>query len=502
MRRSRSPRNRSPRLVADTWVPSSNRTYGRMRSRSPPAFRRRSRSPPFYNRDSGNGSYSKAHSPPRRFSPRREGRPRSPPPSSWRSRSPYSESRSRDFSRGRATPKRPRDLSPPTQDFRSSRRPPLSPNDMYRRSSSHSRRGYLRDDPPRGPVARRSRSPFQAGRMDRYGGIYPGQRRRSPSPRGAPSTYNSAPGSMPNSRRTSPFTDRISSFPIDARPRSPNPSEHRRMSRNSENSQSYPERTPPVRSRFSKDEAMPRSPAPDQPPIRTGRAPDRGTWGPSRGSGDQGTDSNRFSATSPANIPSHPKAGNTLQSQSPPSGPSHGPKALHGRGSNLSLLSAPTRPRGGPNFKENAWGGTPVRRGSSISSHTPPTGPRVSHPPSGPAEMHRHNVYRQGSNAGTPHPRTPKYTNHLASLPSIVPGGRLLQSNFEFTLEKRLAQLDADRDRLLDQVSECQRQTRAGVRDWEKLDRESSICALKSELAEGHLQRIADGESVQAAAIF
>lgn len=62
----------------------------------------------------------------------------------------------------------------------------------------------------------------------------------------------------------------------------------------------------------------------------------------------------------------------------------------------------------------------------------------------------------------------------------------------DYAVEKRLAQLDADREKLLDQVAETQRSKRAGLRDWDRLDRESSICALKSELAEGHLQRMAD----------
>lgn len=67
--------------------------------------------------------------------------------------------------------------------------------------------------------------------------------------------------------------------------------------------------------------------------------------------------------------------------------------------------------------------------------------------------------------------------------------------------EKRLAQLEADRERLLDQMAETQRSKRAGLRDWDRLDRESSICALKSELAEGHLQRMAD-ESIGGGVLF
>jgi hypothetical protein len=46
-----------------------------------------------------------------------------------------------------------------------------------------------------------------------------------------------------------------------------------------------------------------------------------------------------------------------------------------------------------------------------------------------------------------------------------------------------------------------QRSKRAELRDWDRLDRESSICALKSELAEGNLQRMAD-ESIGGGILF
>lgn len=67
--------------------------------------------------------------------------------------------------------------------------------------------------------------------------------------------------------------------------------------------------------------------------------------------------------------------------------------------------------------------------------------------------------------------------------------------------EKRLSQLDVDREKLMHQVAETQRSKRSGLRDWDRLDRESSICALKSELAEGHLQRMAD-ESLGGGVLF
>lgn len=83
----------------------------------------------------------------------------------------------------------------------------------------------------------------------------------------------------------------------------------------------------------------------------------------------------------------------------------------------------------------------------------------------------------------------------------MIPGGRALPSPLDAATEKRLSQLEVDREKLLEQMAETQRSKRAGLRDWDRLDRESSICALKSELAEGHLQRMAD-ESIGGGVLF
>lgn len=82
-----------------------------------------------------------------------------------------------------------------------------------------------------------------------------------------------------------------------------------------------------------------------------------------------------------------------------------------------------------------------------------------------------------------------------------MPEGRSLPSLLDPAVEKRLAQLDVDKEKLLEQIAETQRSKRAELRDWDRLDRESSICALKSELAEGHLQRMAD-ESIGGGNLF
>ena len=72
----------------------------------------------------------------------------------------------------------------------------------------------------------------------------------------------------------------------------------------------------------------------------------------------------------------------------------------------------------------------------------------------------------------------------------IIPGGKLQPSGMEPDREKRLAQLEADREKLLEQIEEKQRAKRASLRDWERLERESETAALRSELAEGHLERM------------
>ncbi|KAE8147955.1 hypothetical protein BDV25DRAFT_159293 [Aspergillus avenaceus] len=506
IRRSRSPRNRSPRLVADTWVPSSSRSYNRMRSRSPPAFRgRSSRSPSFYSRDTVPVSYIKACSPPRRFSPRREGRPRSPLPTSWRPRSPYGETRGRDFSRDRNTPKRSRDRSPPNQDFRSSRRerPALATGDQYIRPNSPSRRNFLRDNLSRVPMIPQSRSPNQDNRRGRHTEGYVMQRRRSPSPRCAPSVYTSAPGSISNSRRSSPFTDRVNIVHNNSRNQSPSSHSipYRRLSKNAGSS---PSRAFFTKSKLGQDEPRHEPQSVDQAGSTLGRGPDvEHSAGRTLEIQDHAVSQSNTIPT--GCVPSHPRAYISAQRQSPPSGPSHGPRSLTSqqRSSSISLLSAPTRPRGGPSFKDNIWSGAPARRGPiSAGHHAPPTGPRTSHLPTAPgAEIHRH-PYRQSSVTGSLYPRTPKFMNHLTGLSPIVTGGRLLPSKLDSLAEKRISQLDADKDRLLEQIADSQKSKRSGVRDWDRLDRESSICALKSELAEGHLQRLTDGESTHVSAIF
>ncbi|XHF99068.1 hypothetical protein AWENTII_002580 [Aspergillus wentii] len=508
IRHARSPpRNRSPRLVADTWVPSNSRVYDRLRSRSPPAFRRRSRSPSFHNRDACAGTYGRTRSP-RRFSPRRDGRARSPLQTSWRPRSPFGDSRTRDASWGRTTPKRLRDQSPPSQDFRFFKRECIASStcDRYGKPASPSRRNISGENVSHAPLLPRSRSPFQGGRRERYPDTI---RRRSPSPsKGNSSVQTSTPGSIANSRRSSPLShvDRINSQPFDSRSRSPANSSipHRPFSRPFDRSPPYQERTHPAKYQaFGRDWTRHISPNDEHTVISSGSRRDPESHGVTRSlENQQQMESIQSNVThASGSTPSQPKA-YLLPTQLPPSGPSHGSKSFssHNRGPNISLLSAPTRPRWASNFRENSWAGGSARRGPVPSA---PSGPRGNFTPTGSGvETSRQSVHRQSSVTPTTHPRAPRLTNHLAGLCSIIPGGKFFLSQLEPTMERRLSQLAADQERLFEQIAERQKLKRFGMRDWDKLDRESAISALKSELADGHLQRITDGESVGVGTTF
>lgn len=200
-----------------------------------------------------------------------------------------------------------------------------------------------------------------------------------------------------------------------------------------------------------------------------------------------------------SSIPTQPRHG--MGGQSPPSGPSQGAKTVSApnRGShNLSLLSAPTRPRRGGS-REGSWPNSPMARRVPPGNvpQSVPSGPRASFTPpmpgAGPGGGYRHPGPRPNGSISAASSSSPisKGPNHLAGLSVIIPGGKILPS-VDSATEKRLSQLELDREKLLEHMTETQKSKRAGLRDWDRLDREISICALKSELAEGHLQRMAD----------
>lgn len=87
--------------------------------------------------------------------------------------------------------------------------------------------------------------------------------------------------------------------------------------------------------------------------------------------------------------------------------------------------------------------------------------------------------------------------NYLATLPTVINGGRLLPLAFDFSIEKRLVNLKADEEKLVEQAVEKQLLKRQGLRDWDRLQRESALNALRSELAEIHLQRMTEEDRLE-----
>lgn len=220
-------------------------------------------------------------------------------------------------------------------------------------------------------------------------------------------------------------------------------------------------------------------------------------------------------AISPRDVQSPPRLPPTQprdfgKAISPPSGPSAAskptfqPPRVTG---NAALLSAPTRPKGGPGpppFHRESPRDIPRhpsgRRGTFAPSphHGPPVGPRGS---TSGYDSHRPPPFR-GNTTSTTYPQSKRFTSHLSNLSTIVPGGKLLPSGLDSSSEKRLAQLEADKEKLLDQIAEKQRVKRSGLGEWDKLSRETATSALRSDLAEGALQQITEGDGIGGGSTF
>ncbi|EEP79216.1 predicted protein [Uncinocarpus reesii 1704] len=506
IRFGRSPvRNRSPppiRPTADTWAPSDR---ARPRSRSPGTFRRRSRTPPFRGSDRAPGYVGRPRSPPppRRFSPRRENG-RSPPRLLRRSRSPPGAlpPRRPSFSRG-ASPglKRVREPSPVGYSQRSPKRERFAspPRNRYDRPRSPPPR--LGD--PRLPDHIRPRSPDRREPpRESYG--WRSWRRRSPSPppRSGP---NSGPGSSSASRRSSPP------------PRMDRPA--REYGGSTTHATTYQSRSQPFTG------VPPRSPLHSSKPtsrlggttraISPPREPKSTFANASLSRPGESTSDASVNLQTPTNDDQGPKtisqvpSGGRAQATSPPPAPKG--VGLSVRGGHAALLSAPTRPKGSsgtPHFSRDL-GPRDSPRGGNIRrpSHGPPYhtstpgGRGMPSPSPGGYDSHRP-AFRHGSSSSTTYPRTQRFANHLSGLPSVVPGGKLIPSGLDPAFEKRISQLEADKERLLEQIAEKQRSKRASLREWDKLSRESATGALRSELAEGHLQRMAEGDDIGGGAAF
>jgi hypothetical protein len=62
--------------------------------------------------------------------------------------------------------------------------------------------------------------------------------------------------------------------------------------------------------------------------------------------------------------------------------------------------------------------------------------------------------------------------------------------------------LKADEEKLVEQALEKQLLKRQGLRDWDRLQRESALNALRSDLAEVHLQRMTEEDRLEGSSAF
>lgn len=437
--------------------------------------------------------------PPRRFSPIRNERARSPSQALGRSRSPYGEHRSQHAPWNAL--KKTREASSPNGDTRLPKKEGLAPHsgDKYSRPASPSRRRIVPD-----AIARASSygNIVHEEQRDRHLGST--SRRRSPSfPGSAASTYTSAPGSISNSRRSSPIThsEKAIVTPFGFRSRSPasesTPS-HRHLGPR-DSTPPYLGRASGTNSKIPMHHEKGHWPSMEERTTLVAKQKLNSDNCAVPRNGDQRAAEQSKLAYPPGTAPSQPKSYSIPQHRLPQPGSSHDTNSLPSqrRTPSLSLLSAPTGPRGG-GFRENTWAGMPGRRmPTPTAPHGLPLGPR-----GGPAQAGSGSEFRHNSATSILDSRSQKLPNHLAGLCQVVPGGKLFSSSLDPATEKRLSQLDADRERLFEQFAESQKWKRLVIMDWDKLDRESSVGDLKSELADGHLQCITDGESAHLGVTF
>lgn len=490
VRRPRSPRDRSPpRLGADTWVPRGGHPSARYRSRSPAGYHR-SRSPSYR-------QPQRPRSPLRPRSPRRD-RPRSPVRSSWRSRSPPIQRRTHDHQSNRGVEETFRHSHIPRSPRRDRQFSP--PSDRHADIPSFSRSTF-KDRDPYGRPAGRSRSPYRGGRSPRHDSF---QVRRTLSPgKRASSGFTSALNSASTSRRSSPPVPyerlRVPSSGRESRSPAQDASSRRVTNEDITKISSLSTTVSPSSPAHGKSlgtvfpiEHQASIERADRTATDVGRSdlsksPKSNSDGFASADHDEGSDAPRIS-----------------QEASLPTAPSSTTQLPQTRAANISLLSAPTKPRGASGYtvRESSWSGSSTPRRAPPMSNAPPTGPRNRYIHSPPVhDPHRPPNYRHGSNV----PNTPQRntrTNYMATLPTTVPGGRLLPLVFDFAIEKRLMNLKSDEEKLVEQVVEKQQMKRTGLRDWDRLQRESALNALRSELAEVHLQRMTEDDRLEGSTAF
>ncbi|KAH7311735.1 hypothetical protein B0I35DRAFT_463049 [Stachybotrys elegans] len=502
--RPRSPRPRSPIMSAsDSYVPgrypprrrsrSGGDRYRGDRSRESPRRRERTRTPP------------PRRSPPRRSLSRRGSpirddryeRPRSPPRRDWE------RDRERDWDRDRMRDRereRDRDWDRDRERERDRDRDRLPDRD---------REFERRDD------RRRSRSPFPRDRRDRSppgrvtpvgakGGTY---RPRSPSLGRRNDRYQSY-------RRASPPRDSAISSAINS---------HSASARSSPRPSSVKARSPLVPSRepsvppisTATPAAAPREPprpAPhDSTPTPTNRSPPRGPAGVTRAPPTGPAASRNFSSPGAATptVPRHlqtpsatPHRSEATSPTNPPSGPrGYVPASRAGsyntRGGRGGWAQSSSRHMSGPPSTLSTPAGAPAiptgPRGTPTTSSASAPQSRPFNPPTGPSAQHGNG------------PRQTLAQSMLATLPLIIPGGKLdpamtpIASGVTKEIEPHYRKLKDEEEKLREELRAKQERLRKSLYTWNRLERESRAWEQRSDLSEKSMKNLA-GEGAGGAA--
>lgn len=365
--------------------------------------------------------------------------------------------------------------------------------------------------PPRHAYRPRSRSPRRDDRLDSY--TTRTWRRRSPSPRPMAAGGKSAGGSGKDSITSS----RLSSPRPFARPSDPYPDDHPRAMSGTFRSPRH--RSPPQRDGFN---ARSHSPY-DEPPYpshsRSTTLPEETSADGTAYSRPQGDYRERGIPTGPANsfrethisspigqsapvsVSAHNRVGDAYQSST--SGYS-GRGGFRGRGGLPDLRrdhlardsGPPSAPRRGTS---SGWGGTPsYGRGGQLREpyhrdlYYDPRGlssaRTFTHAPGG----------RGGSSTSLTTPRTQRFNTALQDITKVKDGGEKLPS---FQDTSKADKLEEEAARLRKLIDEREMKKRQGLREWERLERENSSSALRTELAEEQLKSM-NGEDGLSAAAF
>ncbi|KUJ09046.1 uncharacterized protein LY89DRAFT_318524 [Mollisia scopiformis] len=366
--------------------------------------------------------------------------PTGPSSSNWRARSPSPMARDSERSSGRTSGNTSRRSSPP-----------IHPDRMHLTQST------AREPRARSPPTRERSPVTQLAFRERE------RERERDSARSTPREHSPVREPVPRSPPRGPAGFRAPSGPPTG------PSSSRNFTSSAPRIPSGPS-TPAAhfRSENAGPVVPPAGPRGYVPPIR-------GTYGIRGGRGSFGHDrATRPDASAWGAAPSRPAAHEpTIKPSAPVSRPNPTPASP-----SLSTASSPTIPTG-------------------LSAGIP-TGPRAG-VPSRPALQHSSSVYGRGNqtnvNSGPrPHPA-------MVGIPHIVPNGRIdpTASGIPNEISTRLKKLEEEEQVLRERYYAKQETLKQGLKGWDKLSREASGMALRTELSERHVRMLA-GEGVGGAA--